>query len=298
MTSQRGVVDADPGNHDQARAWNGPEGAHWAARPETGPAGFAGSADPTGEGDEITRRLLAAAGIGDRDVVLDIGCGTGETTRLAAYRAARGRVVGIDLSAPMLDQARRLTAAAGLTNVSYLAGDAQIHPLPAATFDLAISRFGTMFFADPVAAFGNIGRALRPGGRLLFLCPREMARNDWYVVPMTALTPPPLPESGMFALADPDHVRDLLARAGLAQVTLTPVDDPMDFGPELAAATSFFLGSGPVRALLENPAGPTPHQAEERLTAALRRYAGPGGVRIPAATWLVSAVRPESAGRR
>jgi hypothetical protein len=124
-----------------------------------------------------------------------------------------------------------------------------------------------------------------------------MARNDWYVVPMAALTPPPLPASGMFALADPDHVRDLLVHAGLAKVTLTPVDVPMDFGPDLAAATGFFLGSGPVRALLEGPDGLTAQQAEQRLTAALRPYAGPGGVRIPAATWLVSAVRPSSTVR-
>ncbi|WP_433216073.1 class I SAM-dependent methyltransferase [Microtetraspora malaysiensis] len=272
-------------NTDQAAAWNGPEGAHW-AKHNTADSSFNG---------ELTTPLLTAANIQPDDHVLDIGCGTGETTRLAARQARHGHAVGIDLSAIMLQQARATTEAAGIGNAAFEEGDAQVHPFAAGQYQVAISRFGIMFFADPVAAFANIGRALRPGGRLVFVCPRNMADNDWYVVPLSALHKrlgtAPLHESGMFSLADPAHTTDLLTRAGFSEVTLRPLDAPMEFGTDARAAAESYLGSGPVLAVLEQPGGLTRATAHDILIDALRPYESPNGVRIPGAHWLVTARR-------
>ncbi|GAA3730367.1 methyltransferase domain-containing protein [Plantactinospora mayteni] len=273
-------------NTAQAAAWNGPEGANWAAQSERD--------DPVN--GALTEALLSAAAIGPEDRVLDIGCGTGETTRLAARLAVRGRVLGVDLSALMLDHARAAATSAGLRNVEFTAGDVQVHPFPGDEFDVAISQFGIMFFADPVAAFGNVRHALRPGGRLAFVCPRGMADNAWYVAPMSALhgerDPARLPDSAMFSLADPARLTEVLGRAGFTDVRPRPVDVPMAFGADMAEAAEGFLGSGPVLAVLQQECGPSVEAAREILVEALRRYEGPDGVRIPGAHWLVTARRP------
>src|SRR5262249_4335884 len=140
-------------NAAQAAEWDGPAGAHRTRHA----AVFDNETRPHNE------RFRAAAGVGPRDRVLDVGCGTGQTTRDAARAAVAGSALGIDLSAQMLDHARRVSQEEGLANVSFLQADAQVHRFPAASFEVGISRFGTMFFTDPVAAFGNIGHALSPG---------------------------------------------------------------------------------------------------------------------------------------
>jgi SAM-dependent methyltransferase len=270
-------------NTAQADAWNGPEGAHWAEH---------GEQDATGTA-ELTEALLAAAGIGARDRVLDIGCGTGATTLLAAARASQGHALGVDLSVLMLERAHASALSAGIGNVLFEQGDVQVHPFAAGHFDVAISQFGIMFFADPVAAFTNIARALRPGGRLAFVCPQDMAGNDWYTVPMSALLQrlgvSRLPESGMFSLADRASTTGVLESAGFTDVRIRPVEVPMAFGADVNAATGFYLGSGPVQAVLQQHEELTPDAAREILTGALRPYEGPDGVRIPGASWLVTA---------
>lgn len=153
--------------------------------------------------------LRAAANVQPHDRVLDVGCGTGQTTREAAGAAVEGSALGVDLSAPMLEQARRLSDDAGLHNVTYVQADAQTHPFPSTHFDLCVSRFGTMFFADPVAAFTNIGRALRPGARLVLLVWQDHDRNEWATAIREALTvgtaapAPTTNHPGPFSLADP-----------------------------------------------------------------------------------------------
>ncbi|MFY1669738.1 class I SAM-dependent methyltransferase [Plantactinospora sp. WMMB334] len=273
-------------NTDQAEAWNGPEAVNWAGLSER-------DAPVNGA---LTRTLLAAARIGSGDRILDVGCGTGETTRLAARLAPRGRVLGVDLSALLLDHARSAAVAAGLANVEFAQGDVQVHPLPGSTFDIAISQFGVMFFADPVAAFANVRYALRSGGRLAFVCPRDMSENAWYVTPMSALHPgrsaDQLPASAMFSLADAARLTGVLERAGLTDIHTRPVDAPMAFGPDAGAAADGFLGSGPVLAVLQRADGPPPEVARQLLVEALRPYEGPDGVRIPGAHWLVTATRP------
>ena len=285
-------------NVEQAEAWNGPEGEHWAAHGEHAPS-------------DIDVAVLDAAGVGDADRVLDVGCGTGQTTLAAARRARSGHAVGLDLSGPQLARARALAREARLANVTFEQGDAQVHPLPAGGFDVAISRFGVMFFADPVAAFANVGRALAPGGRLAFVCPQAAADQPWFVEPLAGLEAA-LPATGadgddpgdpgagaddgdpgpgMFSLADPDRIVAVLTAAGFTDVRPAPLATPMDFGPTVAAAVGFYLGSGPVRALLEQ----RPELAERApaaLEATLRRYLTPDGVRVPATNWLVTAGRP------
>ena len=155
-------------NLEQAEAWNGKDGAHWTEH----------EARYNASVQRHTPRLLIAAGIETTDHVLDIGCGCGESTRRAAQAADTGVALGVDLSAPMIQRARERSLAEGLTNVSFEQADAQIYPFEGGTFDVAISRFGAMFFASPVVAFQNIGRALRPRGRLSLLAWQEPKRTS------------------------------------------------------------------------------------------------------------------------
>ncbi|WP_233510636.1 class I SAM-dependent methyltransferase [Actinomadura craniellae] len=279
-------------NTEQFEAWNGAEGAAWAAKVQD-----------TGDGPEaeLHRLLLAAARVGGRDRVLDVGCGTGDLSALAARRAPDGHVLGIDLSAPMLSRARRAAAGAGLGNVAFEQADAQTCALPEDGFDAAVSMYGVMFFADPVAALTNIGRALRPGGRLAFVCPQPPADCAWYVIPVAALldVPPqaavdayPGPEPAMFSLSDRARLGRVLAGAGFGDVSIEPVHVPHLFGRTPAQAADGFLASGPTRYIVEQDAGLTRERAHTKLTAVLEAYAGPGGVLLPGGQWLVGAVWP------
>src|SRR5690242_14804122 len=158
--------------------------------------------------------------------------GTGQTTRDAAAAAGPGPALGVDLSARMIELARRLAAEEGTGNVSFEQADAQIYPFPAGSFDVAISRTGTMFFGDPAAAFANIGRALRPGGRLVMLVWQGPGPNEWVRELSGALAAgrdlpaPPPGAPGPFSLADPGRVRALLAAAGFSGITMEALHEP------------------------------------------------------------------------
>lgn len=271
-------------NTEQAAAWNGAEGAHWADHQDDYDAVNAGFNAP----------LLAAAAIGAHDRVLDIGCGNGQVTRLAALRAARGGALGVDLSAPILERARATARREGVGNAEFVRGDAQVHPFEAAGFDVAVSRFGVMFFADPVAAFRNVHRALRPGGRLAFLSLQPMERNEVGTVLAALAGPraagPPddgLSRAGAFSLADPARTQSLLTDAGFHAVSVAPVEAAQTWGPDAPAAAAFLAGWGPVRTLLA--AQPSAEAARALLQEALAPYATPAGVRLTGAAWLVTA---------
>ncbi|MFD8528780.1 class I SAM-dependent methyltransferase [Streptosporangium canum] len=276
-------------NTEQADAWNGYEGNHWADHQDRYDAVNSGFND----------HLLAAAAVGERDRVLDVGCGNGQVTRLAARRARLGHATGIDLSAPMLQRARAGAVGEDVGNVTFERGDAQVHPFPAAGFDVAVSRFGIMFFADPVAAFANIGRALRPGGRLAFLSLREMSDNDLGPV-FTAMAEhlPARPATtgpgaaGPESLADPDRIREVLTGAGFEAVTSVPVDAPQLWGRDAEDAAGFLGAWGPVRFMLDQVDPASAARARDALTAALRPHEEPGAVRLRGAAWLVTAIRP------
>ena len=280
------LVDAR--NAEMAGAWNGEEGEDWAARADRFDAASAA----------FDASLLEAAGIGAADRVLDVGCGAGTSTRAAARAAPDGHVTGIDLSAPLLAEARRRSAAAGLTNTTFLQGDAQVHPFEPASFDVAVSRFGAMFFGDPVAAFTNLARALRPGGRLAMLSWQPLARNEWLLVLRRVLAAGrPLPEPpgdapGPFGLSDAGHVRRVLAAAGFGSVRLAEVPGVARLGADAEDAFEFVSGLGLTRGLLGGLDDGARRAALDDLRAVLAEHATPDGVLFGAAAWLVTARRP------
>jgi SAM-dependent methyltransferase len=182
----------------QDQYWNGPEASHWLLHEHRYER----------MGAPFTRLVLDAAAVARTDRVLDVGCGTGSTTCTAARAAADGQALGVDIARPLLQRAKQRARHDGLTNVRFEHGDAQTHRLAPSGFDVAISRFGVMFFSDPTAAFANIAHGLRPGGRIAFVCWQPVANNKWITVLSAAaqhipLPPPDEPGSpGPFSLGD------------------------------------------------------------------------------------------------
>src|SRR5580704_8437045 len=183
--------------------------------------------------DEMLRR---ACGVQPHEQVLDIGCGLGQTTCAAARLAPAGSALGVDISEPAIERARELARAQGVPNVTFERADAQVHRFPSERFDLAMSRFGTMFFQDPVTAFANVGRALRPAGRLVMMVWQAGERNEWEVAIRQSLEAVGSEGLGAFSLADPPTVAEILEAAGFADVTFTDVREPVYYGPDVAAA--------------------------------------------------------------
>jgi SAM-dependent methyltransferase len=257
--------------------------------------------DPSGYDAELRRHneaLRAACGIQSRDHVLDIGCGTGQTTRQAARTATAGSALGVDVSAPAIERARDLARAEGLRNVTFERADAQVHQFPAERFDVAISRFGTMFFADPAAAFANIGQALRPGGRLVMMVWQAADRNEWDVTIRRSLRAAgaavPLPSEGPdpFSLADPSAVTDLLQAAGFADVTFTDVREPVYYGPDVPAALNWVRGFTSTSEALNRLDPAAAAHALGRLRDALAAHATDNGICFDSRSWIVAASRP------
>ncbi|MEU9577022.1 class I SAM-dependent methyltransferase [Streptomyces chilikensis] len=276
-------------NTAQAQAWNGHEGSHWAAHQDRWDAVNAGFNQP----------LLDAAAIGSGERVLDIGCGAGTTTQLAARAAAPGHALGLDLSAPMLERARTRAARDGIPNISFEHGDAQVHPLTPGAFDVAISRFGIMFFDDPVAAFANIATALRPGGRIAFLSAAEPEGNQWLqsltslddILPMRGFGAPGAP--GMFSLADAGTATAALTEAGFQDVRAEHVQAYGTWGRDAREAAHFLLDSGPGRHLLEQVGPDDRERARSRLVEWLRPYRTDGALRLRSTAWLLTATRTD-----
>jgi SAM-dependent methyltransferase len=236
----------------------------------------------------------AAARVGSGDHVLDIGCGTGQSTREAARAAVTGSVVGVDLSARMLERARHLSDNQGLPNIGFQRADAQIHHFPANHFDLCISRFGAMFFADPVAAFTNIGRALRPGARLVLLVWQDRDRNEWATAIGQALTAAPNPATrgpDPFSLADPTTTEAFLAAASFTDVTFTDVHEPVYYGPDCATAFDAVLRLWEFNDQLAELDSTTAEQARTRLRATLAAHDTGGGVYFDSRAWIITARR-------
>lgn len=244
--------------------------------------------------DEVLRRTY---NIRADDRVLDIGCGTGRTTRDAARSAGKGSALGVDISASMIERARELAWAESVHNVAFEQGDAQVHQFPKDSFDLAISRFGTMFFDDPVAAFTNIAVALRSAGRLVMMVWQEHEHNEWSVVIERALgregSPVPVPEAREpFSLADQDTVEAILGAAGFGAATFTDVHEPVYYGPDVAAALEWVGGFSSTRELLMRLGAADAERALERLREALAVHASDRGVWFGSRAWIVEVRRP------
>jgi len=242
--------------------------------------------------------LREAYDVGPEDRVLDIGCGAGQTTRDAARLASDGWALGVDISKEMIERARRLADAEGLRNVTFEHADAQDHRFPPERFDLAISRFGTMFFRDPVAAFTNIGTGLRRDGRLLIMVWQAHERNEWSVAIQRALSGSagstvPTPEGlDHFSLADPAKVRRILDAAGFTDVTLVDVRRPMYFGQDVADAFGWIGGFASTKGVLDGLDPASREVALERLRETLVASAREDGVWFDSHAWIVKARRP------
>lgn len=285
MHDSRGAA-ATP-NAEQHEQWDGVEGRHWVEFQARWDAVLA----PIGE------VLAGAAGVAPGERVLDVGCGCGASALDAARRAAPGQVVGVDLSEPMLARARERAAAAGLANVRFERADAQVDDLGRDAYDVVISRFGVTYFDDPVVAFRNVASALRPGGRLAFVCFQHPIRNSWVTVPAVAIgghlgrPRDEPPGKGPFSFRDRELVLRTLAEAGFADAAAEPVVRPAVIGRDLDEACGFVLESSVHRRFFDG----APAEARDAALAALREAlaprAGPDGVVLSAAAWLVTAVR-------
>jgi SAM-dependent methyltransferase len=241
-------------------------------------------------------RLRAATGIGPTDRVLDIGCGTGQTTRDAARDASAGSALGVDVSEEMLERARRRTAQERLSNVSYELGDAQVHPFQPAQFDVVISRFGTMFFSDPVAAFKTIARASRPGARLVMMVWQSAELNEWTnairhsIVGDAATTHSP-GDQGAFSLGEPSTVALILNAAGFNDIGFDEIREPVCYGPDTASAFEFVGDFKATKDLLANQGAAAAERATARLRETLQAHLTSEGVLFDSRAWIVSARR-------
>jgi SAM-dependent methyltransferase len=244
--------------------------------------------------------MLDAARLQPGDRVLDVGCGHAITTIEAAERVApTGRVVGVDISAAMLRPARQRVAAAGLNNIELLEADAQGHAFGAGSFDAVISRLGMMFFENPEAAFANLARALRPGGRLLFVSWQDPLKSEWIAVALAAAIPllgraPDLGTpgtAGPWAFADGDRLTRLITAGGFHDVRLETVTRPQRVGDDVDDAVGFVLSLPESQQLFAGAPEDTVAAAVAAVRAAFAPYAGPEGVVLDATAWLVSAHR-------
>ena len=275
-------------NTDEYEAWNGDSGRRWVADADRRDRVLAPVADA----------LLAAADLTIGEGVADIGCGCGATA-LAAARAVgpTGAVYGIDLSEPMLDVARRRAEASGLANITLVQGDVQIHRYPARS-DVAISRFGTMFFADQVAALTNIRHGLRPGGRLCVATWQPLEANDWLRIPGAALLRHgDLPDAettgrSMFSQSDPDSVTTTLHAAGFTDPRLEPVKLLLVLGADADETVDYLATTGPGRAALDAMSADRRPAALDAVRGALADHTRSDGVHLGAAIWIVTASTP------
>ena len=242
----------------------------------------------------IAKAVVDRADLRAGERVLDIGCGAGATTFEAAWRVGpQGQAVGADISGALLELARQRAGEAGLEGVDFVQADAQTHVF-APPFDAVVSRFGVMFFPDPFAAFANLRRAVRPGGRLAFASWRSAEDNAIAGVPLEAAAPflPSVPvfekdAPGRFGLADPDRIRAILEAGGWRNIRIEPLDDPTPVSFDELLTMS--LRVGPLNPALANQDEAVREKVREAVTRALEPYVQDGVARMNSACWLVSA---------
>jgi SAM-dependent methyltransferase len=286
------AMNADGPNAEQITYWNDTAGPKWVAYE----ALLDAQIRPLGEA------AMDRAEIREGDRVLDVGCGTGQTSiELARRVGPTAKVTGVDISAPMLARARTRADGAGVRNVDFLEADAQTQRFAPESVDVCFSRFGVMFFAAPDAAFANLCRALRPTGRLGFVCWQQLPDNPWMMVPLVAaaahitLPPPPAPDApGPFSFADQGRVRGILERAGFADVTFEDHRTTLTIGGDgpLDQAVDFLLqGVGPTSAAMRQADPALRATVSTAVRDALQPFHTPQGVRMACAAWLVTARR-------
>jgi len=278
-------------NTAQHQYWNTVAGPRW-----VGLAGFVERRVAA-----VNDLLLARSGVTAGETVLEIGCGTGAATiPFAEAVGPSGRVVGVDLSEPMLEDARKRVAESGLSNIALLQADAQVHPFEPGQFDLITSRFGVMFFADPFAAFSNLLPAARTGGRLCFVCWAPLADNQHWLIPyevaLRHLGPPapqPARAPGPLALSDPDYVRSILETAGFADIAIDR-ETPMITGstPEEEAEHACIMGPSGRLIDEKKPNEALRETIRQEMVEAFAAYARGKEILLPSTVFVVTARRP------
>jgi SAM-dependent methyltransferase len=273
--------------NSQRDYWNGEAGEHWSR--------FHQRYDELldGFGRAVIDRVDPKPG----ERFVDIGCGAGATTFAVGRRVGpAGSVLGVDLSGPLLEIASQRSSNEQITNVLFVKADAASYRFEPGSVDGVVSRFGVMFFDDPVRAFGQVGHALCPGGRLTFVCWQEVLANEWVTVPGAAIVQHlPMPQlddpgaPGLFALADADLVRSMLKQAGFGHIEIEPLVLPQRFDDNSDDAISFMLQTQIAARML---AGANPQQVDavvSSVRAALETHARGDGVYLDGAAWLVTA---------
>ena len=279
-------------NAEQAEFWNSASGERWVTYQEALDQRLA----------PLTGRLIERCGVRPGDAVIDIGCGAATTTLLLADAVgAHGSVLGIDISEPLLAAARRRVLLAGRTNVRLILADAQTHRFERACYDRVVSRFGVMFFDDPVRAFANLAGALRPGGHLAFVSWGPLEDNPWFVLPLEVAVPrlgPPEPQPprapGPLALSEPDYIHEILTGAGFADVRIEQVDTHLPGARSTDEEAELMSLFGPLARLMRERGADEATRATliAELADRLAPYATADGVRLPAVAHLVTASAP------
>jgi SAM-dependent methyltransferase len=287
------MTEIDVRNNDQAAAWNGLTGQRWVERQAIMDRLLA----------PVSAALFAALDLAPGSRVLDIGCGSGDTSFALARRVgATGHVTGLDISAPLLALARQRTPAGA--PVSFVEGDATVHPFEPGAADLLFSRFGIMFFADPARAFANMRRGLRARATVTFACWREVKRNPWVLVPMQAAqkalpTPPAAapvdPEApGPYSFASEQRVARILGEAGFTEVSFSPVEVTLDVstGDGVEGAMALALVLGPSSRLLEKQSDAVRSTAADFIRDALAPFVKGDAIPMEGSMWIVTASNP------
>ncbi|MEH6639871.1 MAG: methyltransferase domain-containing protein [Porticoccaceae bacterium] len=275
-------------NADMDAYWNGEGGDKWVSFGDR----LEASLKPFG-----VRTIAAAALRGDENV-LEVGCGCGPNTIDLAKKLSGGQVRGLDISATVLEKARQDAVANKLSNISFDCVDAQTGDLGVSQYDLAFSRFGVMFFDDPVCAFKNINRALKSDGRIIFACWAAPGKNPWVAEPLALvakhvpLPPPPEPGTpGPFSLSDEARLRDLLAEAGFINIAVETFQAPMVLGDGVAEAVEFLMNMAPSGGAVNraDPDAATRAAIATDLGDMLKSRQGAKGVIMDAAALIVTA---------
>lgn len=283
------MTDPTIANHDQHEFWNDIKGALWVdlqPRIDALLAPF---------GDKALEKLAAQAG----ERILEIGCGTGTTTlSLAEQVGPSGEVLAADLSEPMLNLAISRTSEQPEHRVTCVEADAQVYPFPSNHFNAAFSRFGVMFFEDPVAAFANIYRAVCPGGRLAYVCWADRLDNPWVRIPTGAAkaflelpAPPADDEPGQFSMEKSDRIQQILDAAGWSDIAMQRFDLDWCLGSDASDAASFISNMGPMSEPFALADSNTQRKTLQVIEQALVPYADSRGVFLGFSTWIVSATR-------
>lgn len=271
-------------NADQIEYWNSNSGGKWVNNQERMDRTLRPFSD----------HVMAVTGVGDGESVLDVGCGTGETS--IRLDSLGGIVTGVDVSQPMLAHASKRPDSG---KVRFVLADASSHDFGDAAFDLVFSRFGVMFFSDPDSAFANLGRMTRSGGRIAFACWRPLSENPWMLKPVIVakdfieLPARPAPEDpGPFSFSDRDRVTRILTSGGFVDISIEPYDHPMFMGDTVDDAVVTAMEVGPIGGAAEGADPERVEKLKSALADMLSEFQTGDGVRLPGAIWCVTARRP------